>query len=181
MASRSRSCASKGFEILSTESRTSLFSGSIKGLAPQRKKRFMQCRQCTIKRKKRKERKGEKKENKERFLPPAHFAIFSLVCANISDFPVNRFPRNDIPVKSNLPTYRSTWNEGPGNQVIGILKKERKTMHKRVLRKTSSCSLATFLLYRAVTLFPQQEALPDRVLRRLAIEEECGARQWYYT
>lgn len=33
------------------------------------------------------------------------FYIFSPARVNISDFHVNRFPGNDIPVKSNLPTY----------------------------------------------------------------------------
>jgi len=154
----SRSCASKGFGILSTESRTSLFSGSIKELASWRKKQFIQCRRCTIRRKKKgkkKRKKERERRKKERFLLLVHFAIFSRARANISDFPVNRFPENDIPVKSNLPTYRSTWNEGPGNWVIGILKKERKTRCTKERLEKLPPPRATFLLYRTVTLFPQ--------------------------
>jgi len=62
----SRSCASKGFGILSTESRTSLFSGSIKELASWRKKQFIQCRRCTIKRKKKREKKEKEREREEK-------------------------------------------------------------------------------------------------------------------
>lgn len=99
-------------------------------------------RQCSIRHEKMGGRKrGKRERKKEKFLPPAHFAIFSRARANISDFPVNRFFRNDIPVKSNLPTYRSTWNvEWRPGQLGRRNPKERKNgaMHKRVLGKTSS-------------------------------------------